>query len=57
MKIVTFGIYGDWGSGKSSLMQMVEKKLRNDKDKNIACIRFNGWLMEGYEEANIALKW
>lgn len=23
----TIGVYGDWGSGKSSLMQMVEEKI------------------------------
>lgn len=47
----TIGIYGDWGSGKSSLMQMVEDRLKGYKRTDIACIRFNGWLMEGYEDA------
>ncbi len=49
----TIGIYGDWGSGKSSLMDMVMSDL--SKDKDIVCLKFNGWLFEGYEDAKIAL--
>jgi len=48
----TIGVYGDWGSGKSSLMKMIE--LENKKDDNLI-IKFNGWLFEGYEDAKIAL--
>lgn len=48
----TIGIYGDWGSGKSSLMKMIE--LENTKPENLI-IKFNGWLFEGYEDAKIAL--
>jgi hypothetical protein len=48
----TIGIYGDWGSGKSSLMKMIE--LENTKPDNLI-IKFNGWLFEGYEDAKIAL--
>jgi predicted KAP-like P-loop ATPase len=51
----TIGIYGDWGSGKSSLMEMLISKLSNEKEKNILCIKFNGWLFEGYEDAKVAL--
>lgn len=49
----TVGIYGDWGSGKSSLMDMVMSDLSIDKD--ILCLKFNGWLFEGYEDAKVAL--
>lgn len=49
----TIGIYGDWGSGKSSLMDMVMNDL--SKNENILCLKFNGWLFEGYEDAKIAL--
>ena len=47
------GVFGDWGSGKSSLMKMVEEKYK-DKE-NILVIRFNGWLFEGYEDAKTVL--
>ena len=49
----TIGIYGDWGSGKSSLMKMIKKSL--DTDKNTLTVEFNGWLFEGYEDAKTAL--
>ncbi len=49
----SIGIYGDWGSGKSSLMKMVESKYENRKD--ILLIKFNGWRFEGYEDAKTVL--
>lgn len=51
----SIGLYGDWGSGKSSLMKMVEQHLTSMDGKSILCIRFNGWLFEGYEDAKTAL--
>lgn len=50
----TIGVYGDWGSGKSSLMQMVEEKIKAEYKEDACCIRFNGWLFEGYEDAKTA---
>jgi len=49
----SIGVYGDWGSGKSSLIEMTLKELENEKD--YLCIKFNGWLFEGYEDAKTAL--
>ena len=59
----TIGLYGDWGSGKSSLMKLVRKKIeeKNNKDgnqkdlTNTLCIEFNGWLFEGYEDTKTSL--
>lgn len=50
----SIGVYGDWGSGKSSLMYMCKERLTK-KDKNIKCLVFNGWLFENYEDAKIAI--
>ena len=49
----TIGVFGDWGSGKSSLIKMVECDHKSKKDELI--IKFNGWLFEGYEDAKVAL--
>ncbi|MCT4640559.1 MAG: KAP family NTPase [Bacteroidales bacterium] len=49
----TIGIFGNWGSGKSSLMKMVESNF--SKDTNVLTVKFNGWLFEGYEDAKTAL--
>ncbi|SFN53917.1 KAP family P-loop NTPase fold protein [Salegentibacter flavus] len=49
----SIGIYGDWGGGKSSLMNMIETTYENEKD--ILVIKFNGWLFEGYEDTKTVL--
>ena len=49
----SIGIFGDWGSGKSSLIELCIEELSQDKD--ILCLKFNGWLFEGYEDAKTAL--
>lgn len=50
---VTIGVYGDWGSGKSSVLRMLRDEL--EKDSGVLCVYFNGWLFEGYEDAKAAL--
>ena len=50
----SIGVYGDWGSGKSSLIRMCKTQLE-EKDKNIKCLIFNGWLFENYEDAKTAI--
>lgn len=50
----SIGVYGDWGSGKSSLMYMCKERLIKVDDK-IKCLVFNGWLFENYEDAKTAI--
>ncbi|MCR8710997.1 KAP family P-loop NTPase fold protein [Aliarcobacter butzleri] len=50
---LTIGVFGDWGSGKSSIMKMLEQKLK-DNDK-VLTIYFNSWLFESYEDAKVSL--
>lgn len=54
---ITIGVFGDWGSGKSSIMETL--KVRYDEehkaDKSIVCLQFNGWIFEGYDDAKAAL--
>lgn len=61
----TIGVFGDWGSGKTSVMRMLEKSFDPDNYKQdseertqyekIACLYFNGWLFEGYDDAKSAI--
>ncbi|WP_238388188.1 KAP family P-loop NTPase fold protein [Hymenobacter sediminis] len=51
---VTIGVFGDWGSGKSSIMRMMEAKLNALEDDTL-CLYFNGWVFEGYDDAKAAL--
>lgn len=50
---VTIGVYGDWGSGKSTVVRMVKEQL--DAEEGTLCVYFNGWLFEGYEDAKAAI--
>src|SRR5690242_96718 len=43
---LTIGIFGGWGSGKTSLMQMVEGRV---KEKGIKTVWFNAWKYSGKE--------
>lgn len=49
----TIGVFGDWGSGKSSLLKMAAEELRKDEENLV--LTFNGWLFEGYGDAKTAL--
>jgi predicted KAP-like P-loop ATPase len=49
----SIGSFGDWGSGKSSLMKMICEKYESKED--VLVIKFNGWLFEGYEDAKTVL--
>lgn len=52
---ISVGVFGDWGSGKSSIMKILEKKLNDDSKDDTACLYFNGWTFEGYDDAKAAL--
>ena len=52
---VVLGVFGDWGSGKSSIMQMLSADLSAQDEAGVVCITFNGWVFEGYEDAKTAL--
>jgi predicted KAP-like P-loop ATPase len=56
---ITIGVFGDWGSGKSSILKIInEQFLDTDgepKDEETLCIYFNGWTFEGYDDAKAAL--
>ena len=49
----TIGVYGDWGSGKSSLIKLAINDFEDNK--NIVCLNFNAWLFESYEDAKASL--
>lgn len=63
---ITIGVFGNWGSGKSSLMLLMEQKLsvwqKEYKTEGIAKgksgvlqIRFNSWQFDNYESNKMSL--
>ncbi|WP_045764467.1 Qat anti-phage system ATPase QatA [Xanthomonas albilineans] len=50
---VTIGVHGDWGAGKSSVLEMIEAGFADQED--VLCLKFNGWRFQGFEDAKIAL--
>lgn len=50
---VTIGVHGDWGAGKSSVLEMIESQLA--ADSRVLCLKFNGWRFQGFEDSKIAL--
>ena len=39
----TIGLYGEWGSGKTSLLNMILESIYNT-DESVVILRFNPWL-------------
>jgi len=56
---VTIGVFGDWGSGKSSILKIVYDELKGENENelkdNTLVLYFNGWVFEGYDDAKAAL--
>lgn len=54
---VTIGVHGDWGAGKSSILEMIDSGFSSDdeNDSRVLCLKFNGWQFQGFEDAKIAV--
>ena len=50
---MTIGVHGDWGAGKSSVLEMIESEFC--EQPQMLCIKFNGWQFQGFEDAKIAV--
>lgn len=50
---ITVGLYGDWGSGKSSILRILEQQLKEDED--MVVVYFDGWSFESFDDAKMAL--
>jgi hypothetical protein len=49
----TIGVFGEWGTGKTSLMRLIEQRLSNDPD--IVTVWFNAWRYEKEEHPIVPL--
>ncbi|MGR3808537.1 KAP family P-loop NTPase fold protein [Pasteurella testudinis] len=49
---VSIGVFGNWGAGKSSLLNLIEKQIKPDE---WIIIKFDAWLYQGFDDARAAL--
>jgi predicted KAP-like P-loop ATPase len=55
---VSLGIFGPWGSGKSSTLKLIEKELQelsSSSDNKFIFVNFDAWLYQGYDDARVAI--
>jgi hypothetical protein len=53
---LTLGVFGSWGSGKTSLMKMLQKAIEDRAaGRRIKTLWFNAWRYEGKDEIQTAL--
>lgn len=50
---LSIGVYGGWGVGKSSILQLVNAQLSQEDE--VIVIEFDAWLYQGFDEAKSAL--
>lgn len=51
---LSVGVFGGWGIGKSSTLNLVEAQLKSS-DKEFLVVRFDAWLFQDFDDARAAL--
>jgi predicted KAP-like P-loop ATPase len=52
---ISIGVFGGWGTGKSTVLRLVEDKVRNAGDSAPIIVKFDAWLYQGFDDARAAL--
>lgn len=51
---ISIGVFGDWGAGKSTILELIANALEKEKQDYIQ-IHFDAWTFQGYDDAKAAL--
>lgn len=51
---ISVGVFGDWGAGKSTILELTAKALK-EEDQEYIQIQFDAWTFQGYDDAKAAL--
>lgn len=51
---ISIGVFGTWGTGKSTVLSLVEQRITDAAPKPII-IKFDAWLYQGFDDAKAAL--
>lgn len=52
---VSIGVSGQWGVGKSSMIKLIKKSLKDKDGNSFVFVEFNAWLYQGFDDARAAL--
>ena len=52
---ITFAINGEWGCGKTFVLEEIEKRLSEDESKKYLVIPYNCWQYDYYDEPLVAI--
>jgi predicted KAP-like P-loop ATPase len=51
---ISIGVFGDWGAGKSTILELTKASLESD-DQEYIQVHFDAWTFQGYDDAKAAL--
>jgi hypothetical protein len=52
---ISIGVFGGWGTGKSTVLQLAERALPADASDHPIVVHFDAWLFQGFDDARAAL--
>ncbi|ENU42741.1 hypothetical protein F985_03633 [Acinetobacter seifertii] len=52
---ISIGVFGSWGTGKSTILNLIEQKLAPEKNDDYIIIKFDAWLYQGFDDARASL--
>ncbi|MGC3999584.1 MAG: P-loop NTPase fold protein [Anaeromyxobacter sp.] len=52
---ISVGVFGGWGTGKSTVLQLVQARLSSVGKSKPLVITFDAWLYQGFDDARAAL--
>lgn len=52
---ISIGVFGGWGTGKSTVLKLVEGKLPSSQKGAPLVVHFDAWLYQGFDDARAAL--
>lgn len=52
---ISVGVFGGWGTGKSTVLRLVEAQLPSGEGNAVLLVKFDAWLYQGFDDARAAL--
>lgn len=52
---ISIGVFGSWGTGKSTILNLIEENIKVQTNDDYVVIKFDAWLYQGFDDARTAL--